>query len=489
MSSTTASERPNILLVVVDQWRADCLGAAGHPVAQTPHLDRLAAGGVRFKRAYSAVPSCIAARAALLTGMHQNHHGRVGYQDRVPWEYPTTLAQLFADAGYHTQCVGKMHVHPERSLQGFHNVVLHNGYLHADRTDHEDTTRVDDYLFDLKSKHGLSADYLESGIGCNGYAVAPWPYAIEEHPTAWVTTKSIDFLRRRDPSKPFFLKVSYHRPHPPLDPPESYLNLYANAELPPLVEGDWKIGVQDEIGALDSPIPRDRAAIDLARRAYYAQLTFIDHQINRITHALHQYGVGGNTAILFCSDHGEMLYDHGVTGKRLPYEASSRVPMILSLPRTDTRARGRVLREPIVELRDILPTLCDIAGIDIPDSVDGRSLLPLCRGEGGSPRDWLHGEHVMGAESNHWITDARWKYVWFSQSGREQLFDLHADPTESHDLAPTGAHEQVLAQMRTHLVSDLTNREEGFVQNGVLVPGRTLKAVLSTAYAYAGAGA
>ena len=223
----------NILLIVVDQWRADCLGAAGHPVIQTPHLDTLAADGARFRHAYAAVPSCIAARASLLTGLHQRHHGRVGYRDGVPWDYPVTLAGTFAAAGYHTQAVGKMHVYPTRSLQGFHNVVLHDGYLHAVRHRDPHLVTEDDYLWDLRRKHGVDADYIDSGMGCNGYVVSPWPYDPMLHPTAWVTTQSIDFLRRRDPTKPFFLMASYHRPHPPLDPPPAYLDIYRDLSLPP----------------------------------------------------------------------------------------------------------------------------------------------------------------------------------------------------------------------------------------------------------------
>ncbi|MCL2881171.1 MAG: sulfatase-like hydrolase/transferase, partial [Treponema sp.] len=126
--------KPNIVLIIVDQMRSDCVSVAGNPVIETPHLDTMAVKGAMFANAYSAVPSCIPARASIMTGMSQRSHGRVGYRDGVAWKYENYLAEQFANAGYHTQCVGKMHVHPARSLCGFHNVVLHDGYLHYNRS-------------------------------------------------------------------------------------------------------------------------------------------------------------------------------------------------------------------------------------------------------------------------------------------------------------------------------------------------------------------
>jgi arylsulfatase A-like enzyme len=467
--------RPNVLLIHVDQWRADCLGLAGHPVVETPHLDALFARGANFRQAYAAVPSCIASRASLMTGLTPRSHGRVGYRDRVKWDYDVTLAGLFADAGYHTQAVGKMHCSPARNLLGFHNVVLHDGYLHTERKPGADLHFVDDYLPELRREYGPDADYIDSGIGCNGYVVRPWPYADALHPSAWVTTQSVEFLRRRDPDKPFFLYASYHRPHPPLDPPQWYLDMYERKELPPPAKGDWNEENARPWRGLDSPVPTDDAGRDRARRAYYAQCSFIDNQINRLTQALHAHGVSGDTCICFVSDHGELLYDHGLVAKSLPYEGSARVPLLLRLPRNST---ATTVDAP-VEMRDVLPTLCDVAGIAVPDSVEGKSLLPFCRGEKPVWREYVHGEHASGEISNHWLTDGRTKYAWFSQTGREQLFDIAADPYETHDLA--GERPDELAEWRSRLVSELTGREEGYVQGAELVVGRKPQAILAEA--------
>ena len=222
---------------MADQMRGDCLGIAGHPDVKTPYLDALAAEGVRFPNAYSACPSCIPARAALYTGMSQGKNGRVGYEDLVPWSYPHTLAGELSAAGYYTQCVGKMHVHPLRNNLGFHDVRLHDGYLHAyrrpDTPSFEDQRRADDYYWWLKNNLGAAADVTDTGLDCNSWTVRPWIYEEKYHPTNWVASECLDFLRRRDRSKPFFLMASFVRPHPPLDPPQCYVDLYRDKKLRP----------------------------------------------------------------------------------------------------------------------------------------------------------------------------------------------------------------------------------------------------------------
>lgn len=473
--------RPNILFICVDQWRADCLGFTGHPTVETPHLDRLAHESINFTQAYTATPSCVPARAAIMTGLMPRHHGFVGYNDRVDWHYDVTMAGLLAEADYHTQCVGKMHVHPSRNLMGFHNVVLHDGYLHRERSKPDDYGLVDDYRPWLREKLGQhEVDYLDTGVGCNGYVARPWNYDEMLHPTSWVTTQSIDFLRRRDPTKPFFLMMSYHRPHPPLDPPGHYLDRYYAKELPEPLMGDWA-APHLPVRCLDSPIPTDRDQIDMARRAYFAQITHIDHQLNRMFMALYEAGELDNTAILFTADHGEMLYDHNLIAKAFPFDGSARIPFLLRLPKTgdwrQASQSGVQKMDRLVELRDLLPTFCELAGAEIPEQIDGRSILPLCRNEDVAWRDYLHGEHTLGVESTQWLTDGREKYIWYPQTGRELLFDLDNDPTELHDLSVV-KHDRVQF-WRSRLIKELMDRQEGFVQDNALVVGRPQSPTLS----------
>ena len=476
-----ANRRPNILFVCADQWRADALGFTGHPVAETPHLDRLAHESINYTQAYSATPICVPARATILTGLSQRHTGFVGYNDLVDWNYDITTPGVLADAGYHTQCVGKMHTHPARNLMGFHNVVLHDGYLPRERSKRDDYCLVDDYIPWLRERLGRQdADYIDTGVSCSGYAVHPWPYEEMLHPSAWVTTQSIDFLRRRDPSKPFFLMMSYHRPHPPLDPPVRFLDRYRSKPLPDPFVGDWA-PESLPVKGLDSPIPEDAIQRDLARRAYYAQISFIDYQLNRIFMALFEHRVLDNTAILFTADHGEMLYDHNMIAKGLPFDGSARLPLILRLPKTGQWEQTRQQVDQVVELRDLMPTFCELAGINPPEIADGQSVLGLCRGETETWREYLHGENIQ-PDCTQWLTDGREKYVWFPQSGRELLFDLQQDPHECRNLAADGP--EAVAFWRQRLIQELSGREEGFVQDGQLMTGRPQSSTLTDAGYY-----
>ncbi|RAR44693.1 arylsulfatase [Paenibacillus sp. MDMC362] len=479
--------KPNILLITVDQMRADCLSLLGHPIVETPNLDHLAQTGVLFDRAYSATPTCIPARAAIFTGMSQRSHGRVGYQDKVPWRYEHMLPGELAKAGYHTQCVGKMHVYPARNLCGFHNVVLHDGYLHHNRDRHtpygSHFDQADDYLVWLRQTAGAEHDLLDLGLDCNASTVArPWHLPERLHPTNWAVEQSIDFLRRRDPDKPFFLWTSFVRPHSPLDPPQAYFDMYKDLEMPDPPIGDWVDQVKAEAGSFDPTTNRGKIPerrLHRAQAAYYALLTHIDDQIGRLLNAVKEYGIYQNTIILFTSDHGELLGDHHYFRKSLAYEGSTRIPFIVNDPsgRYGFSKGSRV--QEVIELRDIMPTFLDAAGAEIPPSVEGQSLLPLCTGRDTAWRSYIHGEQAFGEQSNHWVTDGSTKYIWYSQTGEEQLFDLTADPHETVNLAANTDQEPRLHEWRARLIQELEDREEGFVQDGKLMIGRKTVACLS----------
>ncbi|MEG2076739.1 MAG: arylsulfatase, partial [Victivallaceae bacterium] len=415
-------ERPNVILIVTDEMRADSIGANNSNGAFTPHMDTMIRNGVNFTKAYSACPSCIAARASLLTGQDQYETGFTGYQDKVLWQYTQTLPQLMAENGYHTQCVGKMHVYPPRNLLGFHNVVLHDGYLHAVRGNGGDYERYDDYLPWLRSKMGADADIIDDSLGCNGYAVRVWPWDERFHPSTFVSTQSIDFLRRRDTTKPFFLKISYHRPHPPLDPVRSFMEMYDGVDLPEPPLGDWRNKFTDSVGWGDSPVPSDKYSRDRARKGYYALITQIDYEINRLYMALGEYNLLHNTIIIFTSDHGDLLYDHKLCRKILPFEGSVHIPLFI-YPHSASRwvsRRGSSV-DTVCELRDILPTIMAECGIKIKEPVSGIDLYDLPAGR------ILQGEHAAGDNSNFWITDGKEKFIWFCKSGLEMLFNLVDD--------------------------------------------------------------
>jgi arylsulfatase A-like enzyme len=468
------SERPNVVLINVDQWRGDCLSISGHPVVETPYLDRLALQGARFNRAYSATPSCIPARAALYTGLTQRSHGRVGYRDGVPWNYPVTIAGEFTRNGYQTQAIGKLHVYPERSQIGFQHVILHDGYLHFARKRPCDYGFTDDYIPWLREQLGRDADYTDNGLDCNSVTARPWDKPEHVHPSTFIATQSIDFLRRRDTRKPFFLYMSFHRPHPPYDPPAWAFEQYVNQSMPEPPVGEWASMFASHadpfrpdcwVGKIDS------RTLQRARAGYYGHMTHIDQLIERFRQSLYEHGLLENTYFLFVSDHGEMMGDHHFFRKSVPYEGSARVPLIFCGP-SKCGIKPNAAYDSVVELRDVMPTLLDCCGIPIPDTVEGKSFLPMARGEKQTWREYLHGEHVLAGQSMQWLTDGKEKFVWFSGSGAEQLFDLQRDPQELSDLSREKNSSSRLEHWRKLLIKELHGREEGFTDGRQLIAQR-----------------
>ena len=472
-------KRKNIVLLMTDQLRGDCMGCAGHPDVKTPYLDTLASKGVRFENAYSACPSCVPARAALHTGLTQESHRRVGYADGIRWEYPHTMAGELTKAGYYTQCVGKMHVDPLRNYLGFCHVELHDGYLHYYRDPEipyrENQKQADDYFHWLKQEKGIDCDVTDTGLECNSWVARPWIYEEKYHPTNWVTDRSIDFLRRRDPDMPFFLFTSYLRPHPPFDAPQCYFDMYRNKELTPPVVGDWcdeeALRARGRIFDSDTG-PLDPELVREMQIGYYACITHLDHQIGRLIQALVENKLYDDTIILFVSDHGELLGDHHLFRKSRAYQGSSRVPFLVSGGGFRPEKPGSV-KTDVVELRDVMPTVLEAAGVQIPDSVEGISLWNTALKESGTPevREYLHGEHTLGEASSHWIITRDEKYIWYSQTGEEQYFRIAEDPDELHNLIGSETAKERVEALHGLLIQELQDREEGFVREGRLVTG------------------
>jgi len=497
-NATTGSGAPrrNVVLICADQWRGDCLSIAGHPVVETPYLDALADSGVWLRNAYSATPTCVPARMALMTGLRQESHRRVGYADGVPFDIDVTLPRTFRDAGYQTQAIGKMHYTPERARLGFDDVILHDGYLHHSRGRERDPRWYDDYLTWLRAQAGETAvsDYLENGVNCNSVVARPWDKPERLHPTNWVVTQAEQWLYRREPEVPFFLYLSFHRPHAPYDPPAWAFEQYRDVgdHMPPM--GNWLADIESlrNDNRSDAQVAHyDQRTLNRARAGYYGHMSHIDQQVQRFLDILGEFGVADNTYVMFTSDHGDMMGDHDMWRKGYAYEGSARVPMILAGP----GIAPHQVAEPIVELRDVMPTLLDCAGLECPPSVEGRSILSALvpdaatvpGGAADEPdaagRDYLHGEHVLADFSMQWIRTARWKYVWMSADGREQLFDMVADRQESVNLAGRPDADAALTECRSLLVRELTGREEGFVADGALVAGRPVAPVLAGPHA------
>lgn len=492
--------RRNVILIYTDQWRGDAFSIEGHPTVRTPYLDEFADRGARARRAYSGSPTCVPARMTLFTSLVAAHHGRVGYQDGVPFDVETTLAGEFKKAGYHTQAIGKMHLWPERVRAGFDDVILHDGYLHKSRRREQSTEWYDDYLSWLREQDGESAvaDYLDDGLHCNSMVARPWSRPEAYHPTSWAVTKAIEWLYRRDPTVPFFLYLSFHRPHSPFDPPQWAFDQYMNMPSHEVPVGDWVDEFEpwrndkrpDSLVAVYPEYDQHRA-----QAGYYGNMSHIDAQLERFFEVLGEFGLTQDTYVAFSSDHGEMLGDHHMWRKGYPYEGSAHIPFFIKGPGIPEHSTI----DEVIEIRDWMPTLLECAGIDIPEGLDGRSVLPLIHGPNGEKvelpadqprsqgttgdewREFTHGEHILNDVSMQFVLSQRFKYIWLHHNGHEQLFDIPNDPQELHNLAGDPNYGAELARHRQFLIECLEGREEGFVEDGHLVPGREVHTTLSFA--------
>ena len=463
------SFRPNIVLYMTDQHRGDCLGIEGHPLLQTPYLDEVATGGARFRRAYTACPVCIPARRTLMTGRRPASHGVImNYDTRL--DGPTLPGEL-ASAGYQTHLVGKLHLWPHRKLYGFASADWSDGPRHGGD---------DDYArFLRREAPSIPHPATAGGQNINGWVSRPWHLDERLHFSNWCADRAIDFLERRDPTLPFFLKVSFFHPHQPCTPPAAYFERYLNMDPPDPIVGDWARVFDAPQRGL--PVASWRTALPPAqmkqyRAGYYGSINHIDDQIGRVLNVLPP-----DTVVVFVSDHGEMLGDHQWIRKRNAFEPSARIPFLIRFGRGADLPRGQVRDEP-VELMDVMPTLLDLAGAPIPEAVEGRSLMPLLRGEPTSWRPYVHGEcsdvPSLGS-GQQFLTDGRRKYIWYPGPGREQFFDLEADPNEMRDLAADPARVDEIAALRERLIGELRGRPEGFVRDGRLaVLGRSTPACM-----------
>ncbi len=457
-------KRPNIVLFTTDQHRGDHLGLAGHPVVETPYVDAWVNQGAYFPNAYSEITSTTGARRILHSGRGSYHCGLIGYSG-VPWDPPTTLAQELANAGYHCINVGWRNMHPRRKLFGFHNVICHD--LAED---------CDDYWEWLREKLGPDVHERAHGCDANGWVARPFHLDEHYHPTNWTVRVSLEQLRKRDPTRPFFIWISHLRPHQPYDPPQAFWDMYIDRELPPVPVGDWAERYDKPNPGLDPTCWFGRLKpeqLHRARAGYMGSVTHIDYQLGHLMQRLRRElrDELSNTLWLFTSDHGDMQGDHHLHRKCYAYEGSARIPFVVRYPRGLDLPTGTF--ERVVGLQDVMPTLLEAAGVAIPDTVKGRSVLGAIRGEAW--REFLHGEHspcYAMEQAMQYLTDGREKYVYLPYTGEEQLFDLVNDREELRDLARDPANAERVALWRQRLIAILEPRGDGFVEDGKLAVRR-----------------
>ncbi len=452
--------QPNVLLICADHWPGRLIHAAGHPSILTPTLDQLCANGVRFSNAYSALPTCIPARRSLMTGTTARVHGDRIFDEDLPMPNLPTLAQTFRNAGYQAFAVGKMHVYPQRDRIGFDDVILH------EEGRHHLGIKADDYEMFL-AEQGYPGQELTHAMCNNEYTVRPWHLPEAMHPTNWSVREMCRAIRRRDPTRPGFWYLSFSAPHPPITPPKDYLDMYRDAEIPEPFIGKWAQDPDSLPYALKVRQSRwlglSEFEMRLARQGFYAQCTYLDHQIRLVIGMLREEGLLNDTILLFTADHGDMLGNHRQFAKAIFYEDSAKIPMILVPTAKDERIGHHRVDDRLAELQDVMPTLLDLAGLPIPESVEGRSLA------GDFRREFLYGEHYEGDTATRMVRDSRYKLIYYPVGNRFQLFDLEQDPDELHDLSDRPEHQEKRQQLEQWLLESIYGKDLEWVKDGSFV--------------------
>ncbi|MGZ0171957.1 MAG: sulfatase family protein [Planctomycetales bacterium] len=427
--------RPNILWYCTDQQRFDTIKALGNEHVRTPNIDALIGEGVAFTHAYCQSPICTPSRASIMTGMYPSrvHNTRNG-NDTFP-ESPPLVSKLIADSGYDCSLIGKFHLtsggnRPEPRLDDGFNDWWHS---HAPRDDWPEGTH--DYADWVRAKGG----------DLNALRESKERVPAELHQTTWASERAIEFIsRERD--QPWLLNVNIYDPHPPFIPPKSYADQFKAEDMPGpyFQESDLaqqakfaNVDFQDEIKT-----PEEHNAND-AQAKYYAMIALIDDQFARVLESLDQTGQRDNTVIIFTSDHGETLGDHGLMFKGCRfYEGLVRVPLIFSWP---GQFQQNLQCDGLVELLDMSATILDLCGVEVPDYFQGNSLLPVLSGneDGTKLRDSVRCEYFealdpffTGGPGSYatMYRDEQYKLTVYHDQQLGELYDLKADPWEFDDL-------------------------------------------------------
>lgn len=458
-----SQERPNIIFVITDQQRFDTIAAGGFPYMKTPTLDRMVGEGTYFRQTYVTSPSCAPSRASLFTGVYPHTNGV--FRNDEPWAF--SWVQQLAESGYRCVNIGKMHTSPFEDSFGFHE-------RHVVENKDRATARLPFFLdhwdkaiwtrgFEKPSRvtYRRREDY-RSSLGA-----FVWELPDELHSDNFVPEFAQMWLDSYTGNEPFFLQVGIPGPHPPYDPTQEYLDLYADADLPEAILSDEDLASQptalkklreqhlavdhDAVVHLANPT---KEQLRRQRQHYFANVSMIDAQMAKLIEAVERRGVLDDTIIIFTSDHGDSLNDHGHSQKWSMYEQSVRVPAIVWAP--GRVAEGRVV-DDLVSLFDFAPTILELAGLPVPDWMEAQSLLPYLDGEECEPRKFVFSEHAgdrifNGTEFMTMIRSQRYKLVHFVDSDEGQLFDMDNDPKEIDNLWDDPAYQATRQELITEIL-------------------------------------
>ena len=443
--------RPNILFIIVDEMKWNVMSCAGHPIVKTPHLDRLASEGTRFATAYTVAPICTPSRYSFFTGRYAHVHGSTD-NNTPPCEPQLLLPAILKHHGYQTAISGKLHFIPNNLAYDFDYFWSFAG---------EGPRKLPTWPGDVEKKHGKNAarrlqihPFPDDPLGRD---LGKLTYPKEDSQTFWITDRAVDFLRVRDKDKPFFLFVSYLDPHSPSHLCEPYWKMFDAEKMPlpptfkPAAPGSAPIGAnRHEV--------HDPKIVQAMTAAYYAKVTMVDDNVGRLLAQLCTLGLAEDTLIVFTADHGNMLGDLNRWFKGVMYEGSARIPLLIKAPAASPLAaqfnRGAVINN-IVENIDVMPTLCEMAGVPLPlQGIQGRSLTGLVAGKDDGWKDV-----AMAERNSSMIRTTHYKLIQNKETGvrhgggEYELYDMLHDPLETHNLAGDPAHAATVKELATRLIA------------------------------------
>jgi iduronate 2-sulfatase len=458
-SAQTSSARPNVLFIVSDDLNED-MAAFGHPIVKTPNIDRLAARGVRFDRAFAQFALCNPSRASFMTGLRPDttrvYDLRTHFREALP--NVVTLPQMFSRAGYLAARVGKIYHYNNPSdigTSGLDDAPSWNLVVNPRGVDVDEGAKV---AFAGPSR-GLGASL--------SYYASPAPD--EQHTDGKVATETIALLEKYK-NRPFFIAAGFFRPHCPYIAPKKYFDQYPDLQRIPVSEYSELLIRQSPTASRgvvwNVPEQEQREAL----RAYYASITMMDAQVGRVLDALERLSLAKNTVVVFLSDHGYHLGDHGgLWMKQSLFERSLRTPLIMAGPGIPSHG---VSSKRIVELIDVFPTLADLTGVSAPPELQGRSLRSLLA---NTEAEWdrpafsqtrralapLRGASAAGPGTGpavgYSVRTERWRYIeWENGKLGQELYDEFNDPGEVRNLAAEPFYARAVADMKQLLVASLS---------------------------------
>ncbi len=412
-------KRPNIVFILVDDLRWDALGCTGHPFVKTPNIDRLAREGATFKNFFVSIPLCSPSRASYLTGQYAHKHGVIDNTNHNELSHKlVTFPRLLHDAGYETAYVGKWHMGNDDSPRpGFDRWVSFKG----------------------------QGTYVDPMLNIDGKAMKVTGYM-----TDLLNQHALDFVKKPH-SKPFALYLAHKAMHGPFTPAERHKNLYTDDK--------YTLPSSAAVGRDGNPVPAEaKQRHDTIMRNQLRCLMAIDEGVGQLLQALQESKQLDDTMFVFGSDNGYFWGEHGLGDKRAAYDESIRDPLLIRYPKL-AKAGSKI--DQFALNIDIAPTFLELAGVKVPETMHGRSLLPLLKGD---PKGWrtsfLTEYYEEGKKQviRTWqaVRTDRWKYVHYpKQVGSDELFDLKADPYEMKNVIHDAGNQEVLKQLKEELKRQL----------------------------------